>query len=159
MGWHCLSIPKLQRCDRWRLGMDKYFHPTFCWSCDYVSMLRLKLNHVSERDPWCIHSMVVIHSCMYRQRYTIYRNIYMLTHWGRLTHICVIKLTIIAADNGLSPGRRQAIMWTNDGILLIWPLGTNFSEILIVIHSFSFKKMLLKMSSWKCGHFVSASMC
>ena len=52
-----------------------------------------------------------------------------LTHWGRETHICVSKLTIIASDNGLSPGRRQAIIWTNVGILLIGPLGTNFNEI------------------------------
>ena len=56
-----------------------------------------------------------------------------LTHWGRVTHICVNKLTIIGSDNGLSPGRRQAIIWTNAGILLIGPLGTNFSEILIEI--------------------------
>ena len=48
-------------------------------------------------------------------------------------HICVNKLTIIGSDNGLSPGRRQAIIWTNDGILLIGPLGPNFSEILIEI--------------------------
>ena len=71
------------------------------------------------------------------------------THWGRETHICVGKLTIIASDNGLSPGRRQAIIWTNAGILLIGPLGTNFNEILIEIHTFSFKKMHLKMSSAK----------
>ena len=45
-----------------------------------------------------------------------------LTHWGRVTHICVSKLTIIASDNGLSPGRRQAIIWTSAGILLIWTL-------------------------------------
>ena len=44
-----------------------------------------------------------------------------LTHWGRVTHICVIKLTIIGSDNGLSPGRLQAITWTNVGILLIGP--------------------------------------
>ena len=42
-----------------------------------------------------------------------------LTHWGRQTHICVSKLTIIASDNGLSPGRRQAIIWPSAGILLI----------------------------------------
>ena len=53
-----------------------------------------------------------------------------LTHWGRVTHICVSKLTIIVSDNGLSPDRSQAIIWTNAGILLIGPLGTNFSEIL-----------------------------
>ena len=72
-----------------------------------------------------------------------------LTHWGRVTHICVGKLTIIDSDNGLSPGRRQAIIWTNAGILLIAPWGTNFSEILIGVQTFSFKKMHLKMSSAK----------
>ena len=66
-----------------------------------------------------------------------------------MTHICVSKLTILGFDNGLSPGRRQAIIWTNAGILLIGPLRTNFSEMLIGIHTFSFKKMHLKMSSGK----------
>ena len=72
-----------------------------------------------------------------------------LTHWGRVTHICVSQLTIIGSDNGLSPGRHQAIIWTNDGILLIGPLGTNISEILSEIHTFSFKKMHFKTSSAK----------
>ena len=72
-----------------------------------------------------------------------------LTHWGRVTHICVGKLTIIGSDNGLSPGRRQAIIWTNAGILLIRPLRTNFSENSIEILTFSFRKMRLKMSSAK----------
>ena len=56
-----------------------------------------------------------------------------LTHWGQVTHICVGKFTITDSGNGLSPGGRQAIIWTNAGILLIRPLGTNFSEILIGI--------------------------
>ena len=72
-----------------------------------------------------------------------------LTHWGRVTHICVGKVTFIGSDNGLSPGRRQAIIWTNAGMLLIGPLGTNFSEMLIEIHTFSFKEIQLKMSSGK----------
>ena len=54
-----------------------------------------------------------------------------LTHWGRVTHICISELTIIGSDNGLSPNGRQAIIWTNAGLLLIGPLGTNLSEILI----------------------------
>ena len=66
-----------------------------------------------------------------------------------MTHICVSKLTIIGSDDGLSPYRHQAIILTNAEILLIGPLGTNFSEILIEIHAFSFKKMHLKMSSEK----------
>ena len=72
-----------------------------------------------------------------------------LTHWGQAKHICVGNLTIIVSDNGLSPDRRQAIIWTNATILLIWSLGTNLSEILIGIQTFSFKKIHLKMSSVK----------
>ena len=72
-----------------------------------------------------------------------------LSHWGRVMHICIRKLTIIGSDNGLSPGWHQAIIWTNAGILLIEHLGTNFSEILIKINTFSFKKMYLKISSRK----------
>ena len=77
----------------------------------------------------------------------VYQNI--LTHWDRVTHICVSDLTIIGSDNGLSPGRRQAVIRTNAGILIIRPLGTNFSEVLIEILIFSFKKMRLKVSSAK----------
>ena len=54
-----------------------------------------------------------------------------LTHWGRVTHICVSKKNIIGSDKGLSPGRRQAITWTNAGILLVGHLGRNFSVISI----------------------------
>ena len=66
-----------------------------------------------------------------------------------MTHLCVSQLTIIGSENGLSPGGRQAIIWTNVGILLVWTLGTNFSEILSKIPAFSVKKMRLKMSSGK----------
>ena len=72
-------------------------------------------------------------------------NTAQLTHWGRVTHTCVSKLNIIGSDNGLSPGRCQAIIWTNAEILSIGPLGTNFSENLIEINSFPFKKTRLKM--------------
>ena len=70
-----------------------------------------------------------------------------LNHWGQATDICVSRVTIIGSDNGLSPGRHQAIIWTTVGILLIGPLGTNFSEISIEIYTLSFKKMPVKMSS------------
>ena len=63
-----------------------------------------------------------------------------------------VNMAIIGSYNSLSPTRRQAIIWTNAGIFLIGPLGISFSEILIKIHTFSFKKM------WKShlengGHF------
>ena len=76
-----------------------------------------------------------------------------LTNWGRVTHICVGNVTIIGSDNGLSPGRRQAITWTNVGILLIGHLEINFSDMLIEIHTYSFKFRLVNG-----GHFTSASL-
>ena len=63
--------------------------------------------------------------------------------------MCVCKLTNIVPDNGLSPDRRQAIIWINAGILLIRAPGTKFSEILSEIHKFTFKKMHLKISPAK----------
>ena len=103
------------------------------------------------KDCWgyCHHSHLSLHILCWSR----------LTHCGHVTHICVGKLTIIVSDNGLSPGRRQAIIWTNAEILLIEPLETNFSEILIGIEISSFKKMCLKMSSAKWRPFFSASMC
>ena len=62
-----------------------------------------------------------------------------LTHWGRVTHIWVSKLTIICSDNGLSLDR--------PGIFIIRNLRRHFSKILSEINLFSFKKMHLKMSS------------
>ena len=76
-----------------------------------------------------------------------------------MTHICVAYLTIITSDNGLSPSQRQAIIWTNAGILLIRLLGTNFSEILIEIHTSSFKKMHLKDVVCKKAAILSRPKC
>ena len=82
-----------------------------------------------------------------------------LTHWGRVTHICVSRLTITGSDDRFSPGRCQAIIWTNARILLIGPLGTNFSENLIEILAFSLKKMRLKVSSAKLAAILSRPQC
>ena len=70
-----------------------------------------------------------------------------------MTHTCVDKLTITGSDNGLSPGRRQAIIRISAGILLIGYTGTNFSGILIEIQYFSLKKIRFKISSVKCCPF------
>ena len=82
-----------------------------------------------------------------------------LTQWGRVMHIWVGKLTTIASDNGLSPGRHDAIIWNNAGILLIGPLGINLSEILIEIQTFHWRKYIWKCCLWNVGHFVWATMC
>ena len=73
-----------------------------------------------------------------------------LTHWHRVTQICGGNLTITGSGNGLSPGRRQASIWTTAKLFIIGPLGTNLRKILIEIHTFSFKKMHLKVSGkWR----------
>ena len=114
-----------------------------------VQMAPDNINHCTQSCP--NHCLQCMHKCI------------LLTHWVQVTHICGSKLTIIGSDNGMSPGRHQAIIWTNDGILLIGPLGTNFSEILIEIYTFSFKKMHFKMSSGKwqpfcLGHNLTSSL-
>ena len=90
---------------------------------------------------------------------TCYKVTEALTHWGRVTHTYVGNLPITGSDNGLSPGRHQANIWTNAGILLTGPSRKNASEIVIEILTFPFKKMRLKSRLRNGGHFVSASMC
>ena len=104
-------------------------------------MLKLQLNHVIKMGPRQTNEPTLV--------VTQPTPLVKWTHWGRVTHIYVSKLTTIGSDNGLSPGRRQAIIWTNAGISLIRQLGTKFSEISSEIHTFLFKKMQLKMSSGK----------
>ena len=78
-----------------------------------------------------------------------------------MTHICIGNLTNFGSDNGLWPGRRQAVIWTNAGILLIGPLETNFNEILIEIQTFFFfQENAFESVVWKMAAiFLSTSMC
>ena len=68
VGWNYLSISKLQRYNGWSLGMDKEFHLTLYRVCDYLSMLRFKLNHVIKRGPT-------------QQEKWKYNQLYLLTHF------------------------------------------------------------------------------
>ena len=81
----------------------------------------------------------------------------LLTNWGRVTYICISKLTILDSDNVLSPARPQAIIWNNARILLIKPLGKNFSEILIELYTFSFNKLHLNMAQYTEAQNTEAS--
>ena len=65
---------------------------------------------------------------------------YQKTHWGRVMHICVGKLTIIGSDNGLSPERRQAIIWTK----LQWNFNQNSN---IFIQENAFENVICEMTS------------
>ena len=73
----------------------------------------------------------------------------------RINSKCVGKVISIGSDNGSAPGRRRAIIWTNAGIFLIRPLGTNVSEIWIEIHTFENVGHLVSVSMWctYSGHY------
>ena len=69
--------------------------------------------------------------------------------WPSDAYICVSRLTIIGSDTGLSPGRRQAIIWTNVGILLIrnklqWRVNRNSN---IFIRENAFESVVCEMAS------------
>ena len=73
-----------------------------------------------------------------------------LTQWGRWVSIHTsIPSVIIGSDNGMSPARCQAIIWTNAALLSIRPWGIKVSEFVIESETFSFKNMRLKISSAK----------
>ena len=59
------------------------------------------------------------------ERWLIRIRLNVLTHWGRVTYLCVDNLTINGPDKGVSPSRPQDIIWTNASILLFESLGTN----------------------------------
>ena len=68
-----------------------------------------KQNYIKEiAFEYVIHKMAAICS-----------DLIVLTHWGRVAHICVSNLTITGSDNGLALTRQHAIIWINAGILLI----------------------------------------
>ena len=75
--------------------------------------------------------------------------IYCIIYWSQVRYACISNFATIGTDNRLSPGRHQAIIGTNAGILFIRNLGRSFTEIKSEIHTFSFKKIHLKMSSAK----------
>ena len=108
-----------------------------------VEIIHVCINSFKHSNAkWCHRS-----GSIYRRRWSvtfaldIFNNKWIPSRWDRVAHICVSKLTIIDSDDGLSPGRRQAIIWTNAGILWVG----SFSEILVRIHTFSLKKM-----HWNC---------
>ena len=130
------------------------------WWENYEAEWRICVGRASEnraRRAWCAEAKIF----KWMNEWKKYFGLHTLRWSPKFFSdaLCVGKLTSIASDNGLSPGRRQAIIWNIAGIMSIGSLGTNFSEILIEIQTFSLKKIRLKMSSAKCRPFASASMC
>ena len=109
---------------------------------------------LSGHKPLSVPNLHIVHRRIYA-----WPGLNELTYSGQVTHICVSELSSIGSDNGLAPGRRQAIIWTNAGILLIRTPGTHFSEILSELHTIWLRKCTSKCRLRNGGNFVSASMC
>ena len=77
-------------------------------------------------------------------------NAYIKMHaTGHSTRAVKGNYTKLYLKNSLSPGWSQAFIWTDAEILLIGPLGSNCTEIVIEIITLSFKKIRFKVSSMK----------
>ena len=95
----------------WHIGFDCTIFEIF-----FLSTLRQNIVCLKQYNkiPCSMRSIDYIRSSLDCEVTLFARStICISTHWGRMPHICVSKLTVIGLDNGLSPGRRQAIIWTN----------------------------------------------
>ena len=124
----------------------------------HVAVLNLTRNTASGTNDVYCHYLILLHQirnwvitmCPSRWSMQNIENV-CLTHWGRVTHICVSKITTnIGSDNGLS----HCV-----GILLIGPLGTNFREILIEIYTFSFQENAFEYVFWKMAAILYRPQC
>ena len=67
MGWNSLSFLKLQQHSCWSLCLDKEFHLTLYGEFDHLSMLGLKLIHVSQSGTWsaaCVFKGLIMVGCV-----------------------------------------------------------------------------------------------
>ena len=123
----CTILFRMVHCGMWDRCIVGFRNLVYCLY--FYTGISMSLSPASFFiDPQGETTKTVLHHCCIC-KFKVWSKFYLslcsavLTHWGRVTHICVGKLTIIGSDNGLSPCRRQAVIWTNAGILLIRPLG------------------------------------
>ena len=60
--------------------------------------------------------MLIMASALFATSQKLYKA---LTRWGLVPIYASLIETIVGLDNGLSPVRYQAIIWTNAGVMLI----------------------------------------
>ena len=91
----------------------KTYWPFICWGINREAT-SYHLTFVLPLFGWRLWSLIILYytECggYNGDDVLFHKLILLLTHWGRVTHIWVNKLSILGSDNGLSPGRRQAII-------------------------------------------------
>ena len=120
---------------------------------DYIFISEWKIQKTLQFDEqllisWSNYYLFMPRRCRWNFKCVIFKHssvISFLTYWGRI--YASVIYAIIGSDNGLSPARHQAVIWTNTSKVSIRPEGTYFSEIVFKIQKFSFKEMPLETSS------------
>ena len=126
----------------WQIPRNFNFLPSCLWLFIISSSLLYKIhcfvwiNNTSKLSiicclfqlPYCVGGVGMMRAvlqtnfsnCILRNsfHYICTRHWCVLFYRGSLEpiYICVSELDIVGSDNGLTPGRHQAIIWTNDGI-------------------------------------------
>ena len=137
-----------------------YLDNVMIWKCFLHYWPFVTGNHRS----FCFEDVPTDSNTMYKGIYNWFMNrIYLRysnslfkvghwNYWGRVTHICVSKLTNIGSDNGLSPGPRHAIIWSSTVISSIGPMETKHQwnhnrNLYIFIQYYAFGNIVCKMAS------------
>ena len=113
------------------------------------------MNFYSKYQPF--HSWKCIWNRVRKMLAMLFSGLILLTHWGRMVHICVGNLTIIGSDNGLLPDQCQANIRINGGILWIEPLGTNSVKFQSKFMHFHSRKCIWKCCLQNDVYFISVS--
>ena len=139
--------------------MQKRRHFIMQWSCVCFALSHRTLVQIM---AWCLSDGKPLSEWKIA---SLSRNYPSLEGLDELIHLPLLHIRVgywvsIGSDNGLSPARHRALIWTNADILLIRPQGTYFNGILFEIQIFSFKKMRFNISSVKyrpfCLHYNDA---
>ena len=163
--WRYGSRPKVVIHDiPWSLS-GEYLYQAWKWSLQWKESYRTV--RYASRSKFVIHenmTYIGLHSLSAECLYQLWKE---SLQWRRCYEADMISLSHFFLANSWTDDleeighgqksfymtrllrRRQAIIWTNAGMLLIWPIGTIFSETLSEIYIFSLKRIHLKMPS---GH-------
>ena len=152
IGWYIvLEVPSLSVSTKYNLKDESYISVIKDNLCgeEVWNMVR-KRRHLCK--PLGKIPVIMVHF------YTLFKDA-RITHWGRVTHLCVSKINIIGLDYVLSPGRRQAIIGTSAEIVLILALKQTSVKSEAIFTCFLPRKCNWKYLLRNDGHFVSAPKC
>ena len=145
MGWNYLSIPKYQRLYRWRLGMDKLFHPILYNGYNYLRMLGLKT---------CAY--ILRHAVLLYYRKAVTENLMIFSQTQEAERIDIIALTAALWQTSFNLLQASKVIWRNKSgsplaqvMVCFLPLPVHFFRKFYWIHLISCS-VLITYTHGKC---------